>query len=540
MLRLFIDNPLLTLFAIIAVGYLLGQIRIGSSSLGVSAVLFTGLGASALWPEIELPEIVYTLGLVLFVYTIGLAAGPGFVASLRNKGVWLNTLGLAVIAMAAAETLLLVALLDLDKLTSTGMFTGALTNTPALAGILDALPKKVGAGSADALAGRAVVGYSLAYPIGVLGTIAAMSVLQRVWRIDHAAEAREAGLAPVELEHWTVRVERGDRPHVDAIPLRSQAHVTASRLRYEGEVHAPAPDEPMVPGAFVTLVGTPSALRKATKWLGVRVDDDLVSDPTMDFRRVFVSDPAVVGVKLAELHLPERHGITITRIQRGDIDVVATAESVLELGDRVRLVAPRDRMHDASRLMGDSYRTLSELDILTFGLGIAVGLGVGLIPLPIPGGGTVHLGVAGGPLLVSIVLGAIGKTGPLVWQVPYSANLTVRQLGVVLFLAAIGTRAGQAFGSAVSDPASLLVIAGGAALTFTVSLSTLVLAHEVMKVPFGQAMGLLGGLQTQPAVLAFANEQTGTELANRGYTTIYPLAMIAKIIAAQILLVVLL
>jgi putative transport protein len=219
--------------------------------------------------------------------------------------------------------------------------------------------------------------------------------------------------------------------------------------------------------------------------------------------------------------------------------MVATPDSVLELGDRVRLVAPGDRMVEAADFVGDSYRDLSELDVLTFAVGIELGLLVGLIPVPIPGLGTIHLGSAGGPLVVALLLGAVGRTGPLVWQIPYSANLTLRQLGVVLFLAGIGTRAGPAFKSALSDPASLVVIATGAALTISVAVATLVVAHRVMHVTFGRAMGMLAGLQTQPAVLAYANEQARTELPNRGYTTVYPLAMITKIITAQILLVLL-
>jgi putative transport protein len=540
MIKLLVDNPLLTLFGIIAIGHVIGRIRIGSFSLGVAAVLFTGLGVSAAWPELQLPDIVYMTGLVLFVYTIGLSAGPGFLASLRGRGVALNALVFAVLASAVAVTLVLANVLDLHPVTAAGMYTGALTNTPALAGILDALPQMVDGPRATALAGEAVVGYSLAYPIGVLGTIAAMSVLQRLWRIDHAAEAEAAGLAPVPLEHWTVRVRRTDRPAIDTIAEDCEANVTVSRVQLGTGVHVPARAEHLERGELVTLVGTAPELRKATRWLGDLAEEDLVEEPGMSFRRVFVSNPAIVGRSLRDLRLPDQHGITITRIRRGDRDMVATSSTILELGDRVRIVAPTAQMREASLLIGDSYRGMSELDVFTFALGICLGLLVGLIPIPIPGGGTVHLGIAGGPLLVALVLGARGNTGRLFWQVPFGANLTVRQLGTVLFLAGIGTRAGQAFGSAISDPSSLLIIGAGAVLTFGASIATLVIAHKFMNVPFGQAMGVLAGLQTQPAVLVYADEQTGNELSGRGYTTVYPMAMIAKIVAAQLLLVALL
>jgi putative transport protein len=534
------DNPLLVLFAVVVVGSLVGRLRIGSFSLGISAVLFAGLAATAIAPELALPEIVYQLGLVLFVYTVGLAAGPRFLPAIRSGGLRLNGLVVILAGAAVAETVLLAGLLNLDPITATGMYTGALTNTPALAGVIDALPNVLDASELPAAGAKAVVGYSLAYPVGVAGTIALMSLLQRIWRIDHQAEARAAGLAPAPLENWTVRVARTDRPRVDAIAGRSHATVTASRVLHDRRLHIPAPDEELEPGDDVALVGTPAALRKATKWLGRRVGEDLSSEDGVEYRRVFVSNPAVVGIPLGDLHLVEEHGVTVTRIRRGDVDQVATPDSVLELGDRVRLVAPKGGIGRAGELMGDSYKHLTELNVLTFAAGLVLGLLVGLIPIPLPGGATVHLGIAGGPLLVALVLGAAGSTGPFVWQVPYGVNLAIRQLGIVLFLAGIGTRAGEAFGKAIADPSSLVVIAAGAVITVSVALTALVVAHRVLKVSFGETMGMVGGLQTQPAVLAYADEQCGTELSMRGYTAVYPAAMIAKIVAAQVLLATLL
>ncbi|HEX2410419.1 MAG TPA: aspartate:alanine exchanger family transporter [Solirubrobacteraceae bacterium] len=534
-----VDNPLLTLFGIVALGYLAGRVRIGSFSLGLSAVLFVGLGVSAAEPRLELPEVIYLLGLVLFVYTIGLSSGPSFFATIRTGGMRLNAVVLALIVASAVECLLLVALLDVDRVVAAGMFTGALTNTPALAAILDALPRVLEGADSGAAASRPVVGYSLAYPIGVLGTIAVMWLLERMWRVDHAAEAAATGLTSAPLEHWTVQVQRRDRPAVRMLAARTGTTISASRVLSGDAVHIADPGERLDDGDLVTLVGTSDELAKATAWLGARMNTDLARADELDSRRMFVSNPEIVGIRLADLQLPERRGITVTRIRRGDVDMVATPDSVLELGDRVRLVAPGDRMVEAADFVGDSYRDLSELDVLTFAVGIELGLLVGLIPVPIPGLGTIHLGSAGGPLVVALLLGAVGRTGPLVWQIPYSANLTLRQLGVVLFLAGIGTRAGPAFKSALSDPASLVVIATGAALTISVAVATLVVAHRVMHVTFGRAMGMLAGLQTQPAVLAYANEQARTELPNRGYTTVYPLAMITKIITAQILLVLL-
>jgi putative transport protein len=535
MIDTLVDNPLLTLFAIVGLGYLLGQIRIGPFSLGISAVLFVGLGVSALEPRLALPEIIYILGLVLFVYTVGLSSGPSFFRSMRKRGLRINGVALLILAAAAAETLLLVAAFNIDHLVATGMFTGALTNTPALAGVLDAVGRTFDGAAQQAAAAKPVIGYSLAYPLGVLGTIAAMSIFETRWRIDHRAEAKRAGLSGAPLEHWTVRVRRPDAPAAGTIAERTGTKVVASRVLSDSALHVADPTEPLSEDDLVTLVGAPRELAEATEWLGARVDTDLVRAAEIDSRRIFVSNRDIVGLRLEDLHLEEAHGMTVTRIRRGDVDVVATPESVLELGDRVRVVAPSHRMKAAADYLGDSYRDISELDVLTFAVGICLGLGLGLIPFPLPGGGTLHLGSAGGPLLVALVLGAVGRTGPIVWQIPYSANLTLRQLGMVLFLAGIGTRAGEAFGSAIGDPSSLVVIGAGALLTLSVSFMTLLVAHRILKLAYGQSMGLLAGLQTQPAVLAYANERTRNDLSNRGYTTVYPLAMIAKIIIAQTL-----
>jgi putative transport protein len=239
---------------------------------------------------------------------------------------------------------------------------------------------------------------------------------------------------------------------------------------------------------------------------------------------------------LSDLHLRTRFDGLVTRVRRGDVELVPDGHTVLEPGDRVRVVAPRTHIADISNFLGDSYRALSEVDILTFSLGIALGLLVGLVPIPMPGGGALKLGFAGGPLVVALILGARGRTGPLVWSMPYSANLTLRQLGLILFLAGVGTRSGYAFVHTLSGSQGITIFAAGAIITCVTGMATLWIGYRLLRIPLSLLIGMLAGLQTQPAVLGFALEQTHNDLPNVGYATVYPVATISKIIIVQVLL----
>ncbi|MDN5272374.1 TrkA C-terminal domain-containing protein [Chloroflexus sp. MS-CIW-1] len=229
-------------------------------------------------------------------------------------------------------------------------------------------------------------------------------------------------------------------------------------------------------------------------------------------------------------------GAVITRIRRGDVELLPHGDTILELGDRVRIVTQRDNMDRVSAFFGDSYRSLAEVDVVSLGLGTALGMLVGLIPIPLPGGGSFSLGLAGGPLVVALFLGWRGRTGPIVWSLPYSANLTLRQVGMTMFLAGVGTRSGYSFVTTLTQGNGLILFLGGALITIPVAMLTLFIGYKMLKIPFSVLTGMLAGLQTQPAVLAFANEQVGNEAPNIGYAMVFPTAMVLKIIFAQILL----
>ena len=260
----------------------------------------------------------------------------------------------------------------------------------------------------------------------------------------------------------------------------------------------------------------------------------------LDFRRIFVSNPQVAGHSLRSMNLPQQFGAVLTRVRRGDILFVPNGDTILELGDRVRILAKKDHLEAVTSFLGDSYRAVSEIDVLTLSLGIAFGVLLGLIPIPLPGGLSLKLGMAGGPLIMALILGAIGRTGPFLWNIPYSTNLTLRQFGLILFLAGIGSRSGFTFISTVTQGNGLLLFAAGISITFFAAFAMLWTGYRLLKIPMGLLTGMLAGLGTQPALLSFASEQSKDELPNVGYASVYPIATITKIILAQIVLAVLL
>lgn len=539
LIQLLREQPLLLLFIVAAIGFPLGHIKIRGSSLGVAAVLFAGLAFGALHPDLKLPEIIYLLGLVLFVYTIGLSSGPGFFASFRRSGVRDNLLVLGMLTFAMLLTLLAHHLLNLPAALTAGLYAGSLTNTPALAGVLDYVKSS---GQNPSMLTEPVIGYSIAYPIGGVGMILAIYLAQRLWRTDYAGEAkslRELGAGTTWLQNRTIRVTN---PRVSGLPLdklraQQQWKVIFGRMQREGKLSLANDETQFQVGDLVSAVGTLEDLERVTAYLGEVSNERIDLDRTqLDYRRIFVSNPQIAGHRLRDLNLPQQYGAIVTRVRRGDLEFLPHGDTVLELGDRIRVLTRRDHMQAVSAFFGDSYRALSEIDILTFSLGLALGLLLGLVPIPLPGGVIIKLGFAGGPLVVAMILGTLRRTGPLVWSMPYSANLTLRQIGLILFLAGIGTRSGYAFFSTLTQGNGLAIFLAGAGITVTVALLTLWFGHRMLKIPMSLLIGVLSGLQTQPAVLGFALEQTRNDIPNIGYASVYPMAMIAKIVFAQMLL----
>lgn len=537
MIDFLIENPLLLLFLVSGLGFLLGSVRVKGVSLGVAAVLFVGLAFGALDPRLGMPQIILDLGLIIFVYTIGLASGAGFFASFRRKGLRDNLFAVVILLSTAGLTAVAWKLLDLEAAVAAGLFAGSMTSTPALAGLIEVAGRINPAAQTEP-----VIGYSIAYPAGVLGMLLTIFVVQRLFRIDYLQEAKQLPhFNAVEQEIYlrTAKVTQPAAVGLSARDLRQRFgnELIFTRLHRNGELRLMSGDTTLEIGDLLNVVGGPETVSAVVAFLGEESETQLGLDRSeYDFRRVFVSNPAVVGRRLADLRLPQDFGALVTRVRQGDIDLLAHADMVLELGDRARVIAHRNDLPALSRFFGDSYKALSEINLLSLNLGLILGLLLGAVPIPLPNGIVIRLGFAGGPLIVGLILGALRRTGPVVWTIPYSANLTLRQIGLIMLLAAIGVRSGYTFVTTFTESGGILLFAAAALVTMGTGVLALLVGYRLLKIPFGLLTGMAAGLQTQPAVLGFALEQADNELPNVGYALVFPVATITKIIVAQLLL----
>ncbi len=536
------DNPLLVLFAVVALGAAAGRIRIGGVGLGPAAALFVGLAASAIEPDLaDLPAIIPEFGLALFIYTIGLASGPAFVDGIRRDGVQIVVGSVVLLATIGGIVAVVGQAFDFDAGAVSGLFAGSQTNTPALGAALEALGPEVAAGDVT----DPVVGYSLAYPMGVLAMIAAAAVSLR-----RAAPPAAASDGPgVDGGHSaavdrtanatsrTVRITRPDLPPLGELREWHGETLAFSRVLHDGVVRLATNGVRLQPGDLCTVIGSPSAIDHFLEWAGERSDEHLALDRrSLDFRRIVVSRSELAGTTLRELDLEGRFGATVTRIRRGDADLVATDDVHLRLGDRIRVVGPNDRMKEIARELGDSDRSLGEVDALGFATGLAIGLLLAQIAVPLPGGGEILLGIGGGPLIAALVLGTLARTGPFTWQIPYAANLTIRQLGVSLFLGGVGIRSGATFADSVGTSVGAKLAVAGVVVTALTAAAATIFVRVLRRDPV-EAAGMLSGIQTQPAVLAFSAERAGgDERVDTGYALVFPLVMMLKLIVVQLLI----
>lgn len=517
MLDVLASSPLLTMFLVVGFGAVLGAVRFGPLRFGAAGALFVGLALGALDPRFgEGLVLVQSLGLALFVYTVGLAAGTSFFRDLRTQG---RMIGIAVVVLLAAAGvgLGLGRILGLDVALQAGSYAGALTSTPALAAATTA------AGNNEP-----AVGYSLGYPVGVVITIVVISLtVHRRWPSPRDPAAGDPITATtVEVEHATMMRE---------IPGWGEQSVRFSYLCRNERQRVVVPGEELLPGDRVVVVGQPGAIDAAEQHLGHRIDAHLADDRSIvGFRRFLVSNREVAGRTIRELNVPDRFGGVITRVMRADSELLATDELVLELGDRVLAVVPRDQMEAVSEYFGDSVRKVSEIDALSIGVGMALGLLLGLVTVPLPGGNSFALGTAAGPLLVGLLLGRLERTGPIVWGLPHAANLTIRQLGLLLFLAAVGLSSGQAFASEAFSMTGLRIIALSLAIA-VVTAALFLTATRLAGFSAQRSSGALAGLVGQPAILAYATSQSTDPRIDAGYAPLFALGMITKIVLVTVL-----
>lgn len=550
MVNFLIENKLLLLFLVIGLGYLLGKVKIKGFSLGISAVLFVGLGFGSLHPDLILPDIVYVIGLVIFVYTIGLQSGANFFESFKKNGLRDNAFMVGIILAAASLTILFGIIFSIDSPIAAGLFCGSFTNTPALAAVLEVLKQandELTTTDLNQLLAAPVVGYSLAYPVGVIGMILGFQFIYRLWKVNPEEERKTLskifGIGGQEVIHANVSIQN---PNIIEKTIREifNTHdlrgVVISRLYSNGDLTIVRPENRLKKDDIVTIVAQHDLLDSVIPLFGVISSENLSSSRIhIDMRRIFLSNQDLIGKRINELDLQNKVGATITRVRRGDADFVPSGDTVLEAGDRVRIVAPRENIAEVSKLFGDSYHKLSEVDYISMALGIAIGLLIGIIEIPLPGGHHFKLGYAGGPLLVALVLGRLRRTKGLIWVMSYNTNLTLRQMGAVLFLAGIGLKSGYTFATTFSESGFQLIALSFVLILFT-CIATLLLGKWLFNLPYSLLIGMLSGLQTQPATLAYANETMNNPGPNLGYSVIYPTAMIMKIILGQVILLILL
>ena len=541
MLQILIDNPLLLLFVVAAVGYLVGSIKIGGSSLGVAAVLFTGLAFGAVDNRLQIPEILLITGLAIYVYSLGLSSGPAFFKSYKKNGLKDFFFIISMLALSSFIAIGLYLAFGFTPATITGIYCGSTTNTAALAGVIDLIGNSGSQETVNQLTQEVVIGYSFSYPMGVLGGMIAIVIMEKMLKINYKEETeslKDEFQIGDDLTSATIEISNTEISGRKLRDLLNQYkwNINFGRIYANNEQTLVNWDTTFNKGDLVMVVGTKANIEATAKILGEEVHHLLSYDRSMfDVRRIFVSNPKLVGKTLASLNLHEKFDVSITRIRRGDMDMLATSNTILELGDRIRFIAKRSDLKKISKLFGDSYTASSRINLFSFGLGIGLGMILGTFTINLTDEISFSLGYAGGPLIVGLILGALRNTGPINWTLPYSANVTLQQFGLILLLSSIGVRSGNALVQSISMQGVWIFLAS-AVISLLTAISILLIGYKLLKRPFTFLMGMVAN---QPAILDFAMDRSKNAIPSFGYTMIFPIALILKIVIAQLMFIVL-
>ncbi|MFD6426992.1 aspartate:alanine exchanger family transporter [Streptomyces sp. NPDC060198] len=521
--QFFADNPWVTVFSVITVGALLGMVRFGPVRLGAAGVLFVGLLVGALDKDIAdaLPAGVSALGLALYVYTVGLESGPAFFRELRGQ---LAVMAGAIVALVV--TAVVVGALGHGALGISGPFLAG-----GFAGIGTTTPGLAAAQAASEDPAQPAVGYAIGYPFAVVITILFIAALatRRRWT---ARRDPGSGL-PAALVTRTVHVTR-EIAWAD-VPGVAEHRVLASEYRAVGAAPRVALQlDRLHPGDLVEVVGGEEDVVAATARLGELAAAHLLDDrSTVDYRRVLLTNPDLAGHTVAELGLADTYGAAVSRVRRGDFDMLAHDGLVLQLDDRLRVVMPRERSAEVTRFLGDTEAKVSEVSAVSLGLGLALGFLIGIPSLTL-GGTALALGTGAGPLVMGMVLGWLRRTGPLVWTLPTRANLTLRQIGLLLFLAIVGLSSGYSFRENAFSMFGLKLLAV-LVVGAVVSYALMVLVAKALGQSRERTMGLLSGYVGNPAILAYTNSRVSDSRVNSGYSTLFALSILVKIVCVQLL-----
>lgn len=528
---------------VISVGVLLGKIKFFGISLGVTFVLFTGIlmGHFGFTAETHILHFLREFGLILFVFCIGLQVGPSFFSSFKKGGMRLNALAVAIVLLNIVVALGIYFLAEgrVSLPMMVGIMYGAVTNTPGLGAAQEALNQLHYTGDPIAL------GYACAYPLGVVGIIGSVIAIRYIFRVNFQKEEQDLQtLDSSDLKH---------KPHMMSLEVRNESingktllqvknflarAFVCSRIRHEGHVSIPDQNTLFYVGDQLFIVCSEEDAAAITAFIGKEIEVDWErQDMPMVSRRILVTKSEINGKKLGSMHFRSMFGVNVTRINRSGMDLFADPNLVLQVGDRVMVVGQQDAVERVANVLGNQLKRLDSPNIVTIFVGIFLGILLGSLPIAFPGMPTpVKLGLAGGPLVVAILIGRFGHKLKLVTYTTMSANLMLREIGIVLFLSSVGIEAGEHFVDTVVEGDGLLYVLWGFLITVVPLLLVGIFARWRYKLNYFTLMGLVAGSTTDPPALAYANQVSGNDAPSVGYSTVYPLTMFLRILAGQMLL----
>lgn len=531
---------------VIAAGVLLGKIKFFGISLGVTFVLFVGIlaGHFGFTGNPAILSFVQDFGLILFVFCIGLQVGPSFFSSFKRGGITLNLLAVGIVFLNIAVALILYFALQgrVDIPMMVGILCGAVTNTPGLGAANEALQQLHYQGPEIAM------GYACAYPLGVMGIILSMIIIRYICRVDvqrDSDEIQKEEEANPHMKPYTISLKVQN----EALSGKTLSQVqnflardfVCTRIIQDGHMITPNANTVLRLGDRMFLVCAEDDSEAIMAFISPKIEQDWDAtnqqDKPMVSRRILVTQPNINGKTLGELHFSSMYGVNVTRVNRSGMDLFAARQLRLQVGDRVMVVGPQDAIERVANLLGNQLRRLDHPNIVTIFVGILCGILFGSLPIAIPGMPTpVKLGLAGGPLIISILIGRFGHKVKLVTYTTMSANLMLREVGLVLFLASVGIKAGENFVQMVVEGDGVLYVGLGFLITFIPLLITGIIARWHHRVNYFTLMGLIAGSNTDPPALAYANQIAGNDAPAVGYSTVYPLTMFLRILTAQLLI----
>ncbi|EES3764972.1 putative transporter [Escherichia coli] len=539
-----------SILALVAVvGLFIGNVKFRGIGLGIGGVLFGGIivghfvSQAGMTLSSDMLHVIQEFGLILFVYTIGIQVGPGFFASLRVSGLRLNLFAVLIVIIGGLVTAILHKLFDIPLPVVLGIFSGVVTNTPALGAGQQILRDL---GTPMEMVDQMGMSYAMAYPFGICGILFTMWMLRVIFRVNVETEAQQHESSRTNggalIKTINIRVENPNLHDlaIKDVPILNGDKIICSRLKREETLKVPSPDTIIQLGDLLHLVGQPADLHNAQLVIGQEVDTSLSTKGTdLRVERVVVTNENVLGKRIRDLHFKERYDVVISRLNRAGVELVASGDISLQFGDILNLVGRPSAIDAVANVLGNAQQKLQQVQMLPVFIGIGLGVLLGSIPVFVPGfPAALKLGLAGGPLIMALILGRIGSIGKLYWFMPPSANLALRELGIVLFLSVVGLKSGGDFVNTLVNGEGLSWIGYGALITAVPLITVGILARMLAKMNYLTMCGMLAGSMTDPPALAFANNLHPTSgAAALSYATVYPLVMFLRIITPQLLAV---